>query len=87
MGSHLFLRDRNGRAVKDVAKELAQTNGPLEVIYLLRQHFPELSLIEAKELMIIATTEFGSLEEYQANLFGSLDDEASNDGPTMEGDK
>lgn len=63
-----FLRGKHGRSAKDISKELARTLSPIETIKELRNHFPELTLAQAKEVLIVTTTEYKSLEDYQADL-------------------
>ncbi len=69
---HLKL---NGRNVIEIAEKIAASAiTPLYAIKKIRAIFPHLSLIEAKEIVIIATTEYKSLYDYQGSLFPDLEE-------------
>lgn len=40
----------------------------------IREIFPHLSLMESKEMVMIATTQYKSLHDYQGNLFPDLEE-------------
>jgi hypothetical protein len=67
------MRDK-GTSPKDVCL-MAQTDGldPITVIRLLRSVF-SLSLVQAKEVMVVAERSASSLEKYQEKLALSLED-------------
>lgn len=61
---------------KNVYELVDSMNGksPLFIIKKIREFFPYLSLIEAKEIVIIGTTQHKSLYDYQGDLFPDLEE-------------
>lgn len=47
---------------------------PLFAIKKIKEIFPNLSLVDAKEIVIIATSEHKSLEDYQGSLLPDLEE-------------
>ncbi|RZL12681.1 MAG: hypothetical protein EOO62_10395 [Hymenobacter sp.] len=47
---------------------------PLFTIKKIREIFPDLSLIEAKEIFVIATSEHKSLSDYQGSLLPDVEE-------------
>lgn len=63
----LKLQDKN---VFDLVKGFDKKGEtPLKIILSIRKLFPKLSLVEAKEIMIIGTTKYKSLHDFQDDLF------------------
>lgn len=61
-----------------VQEILSQGNPPLFAVTDIREKFPAFSLMEAKEVVAIATSEYKSLHDYQGELliqFEKLDEE------------
>ena len=64
-----------GKNVYEIVDELLEKyKSPLITIQKIREIFPSLSLIEAKEVVIIRTSEHTSLHDYQGSLFRILRD-------------
>ncbi|MFC3160837.1 hypothetical protein SAMN05443633_105183 [Chryseobacterium arachidis] len=62
-----------GKNVYEIVDELmGKYKSPLVTIQKIREIFPQLSLIEAKEVVIIKTSEHKSLYDYQGSLFPDL---------------
>lgn len=71
---YLHLK-HNGKNVFEIAKEIAASAiTPLYVIKRIREIFLHLSLMESKEIVIIATTEHKSLYNYQGSLLPDLEE-------------
>ncbi|AWM13597.1 hypothetical protein DI487_06790 [Flavobacterium sediminis] len=74
-----YLKIKIGnKNVFDILNELKKESNSIDSIVKLREVFPELTLIEAKEILIISETSFNSLDEYQQNFlnhFEKLSDE------------
>ncbi|MEL1242856.1 hypothetical protein AAEO56_01170 [Flavobacterium sp. DGU11] len=64
-----YLKPENaGKDVFTIFKELSENNSPINAIIKLRELFPELTLNEAKEIMVIAQTGYKDLNDYQQSL-------------------
>ena len=71
---YLHLK-HNGRNAVEIAEEISSLGiTPLYAIKKIREIFPHLSIAKAKELVIIATTEYNSLYDYQESLFPDLEE-------------
>ncbi len=71
-----YLRlEKNSRNILLIFAELRKSLPPLQSMKELMEVFPELKLVQAKEIMILHDTDYKSLEEYQVDLFTSLLDE------------
>lgn len=65
----------NGKNAIEITREIAASaRSPLHAIKRIREIFPHLSLMESKEIVIIATTEHKSLYDYQGSLFPDLEE-------------
>ncbi len=66
----------------EIAQEIiSKGKSPLYVVREIKEKFPAFSLLEAKEVVVIATSEHKSLYDYQGELFTQLeklDDEINN---------
>lgn len=70
-----YLRlEKDGKNVFTIFNELAEKNSPMTSIAKLRELFPELTLIEAKEILILSETDYKDLNDYQKDLFNNLKD-------------
>lgn len=66
---------RDGKNAFEIAEEItASAITPLYAMKRIREIFPHLSLMESKEIVIIATTEYKSLYDYQGSLFPDLEE-------------
>lgn len=63
---------KDGKSIFAVYAELAKANTPMHAMVQLRGLFPELSLIEAKEIMVLSETDYESLEKYQEKTIGEI---------------
>lgn len=71
---YLHLK-RDGKSAFEIAEEItAAAITPLYAIKKIREIFPHLSLMESKEIVIIDTTEYKSLYDYQGSLFPNLEE-------------
>ncbi|MBW8523332.1 hypothetical protein K0U91_11175 [Chryseobacterium chendengshani] len=69
----LKLQDKN---IFDLVKDFEKKGEtPLKIILSIRKLFPKLSLVEAKEIMIIGTTKYKSLHDFQDDLFNFPEEE------------
>lgn len=67
--------ERDGKSAFEIAEEItAAAITPLYAIKKIREIFPHLSIAEAEELLIIATTEYKSLYDYQESLLPDLEE-------------
>ncbi|WP_294224273.1 hypothetical protein [uncultured Chryseobacterium sp.] len=66
--------NHNGRNVFEIAREIEVLRTPLYAMMKIRELFPHLSIAEAKELVIIATTGYKSLDDYQGSLLPDLEE-------------
>lgn len=65
----------NGKNALEIAKKIAvEDHLPLYAVKKIREIFRHLSLLEAKEIMVIATSEYKSLYDYQESIFPELED-------------
>lgn len=64
----------NGKNPFEIVEEII-SNGymPLHAVKKIREIFPFLSLEEAKEIVVIATSEYKSLYNYQGSLLPDLE--------------
>ncbi len=53
---------------------MAEYNSPLFAVKRILEMFPFLPLMEAKEIMAISTSEYKSLNDYQASLLTDLEE-------------
>jgi hypothetical protein len=60
--------EKVGENIFSIYTELKKTNDPLKAMVLMREMFPELSLIQAKEIMVLSETDYTSLRDYQKNI-------------------
>ncbi len=71
-----YLRlEKNGRNILLIFAELRKSMPPLQSVKKIMEEFPELNLVQAKELMVLHDTDYKSLEDYQENLFTKILDE------------
>lgn len=71
---YLHLKHDDKNAIEIAEEITASAITPLYTIKRIREIFPHLALMEAKELVIIATTEYKSLYDYQGSLFPDLEE-------------
>jgi hypothetical protein len=58
----------------EIVQEMTSTGrSPLHAVKEIMKKFPAFSLMEAKEVVTIATTEHKSLYDYQGELFSQLE--------------
>ena len=68
-----YLRlEKDGRNILLIFAELRKSFLPLQSIKKLMEIFPELHLMQAKEIMVLHDTNYKSLEEYQEDLFTKI---------------
>lgn len=71
-----YLRlEKDGRNILLVFAELRKSLPPLQSMKKIMEVFPELKLVQAKEIMVLHITNYKSLEEYQEDLFTHIMDE------------
>ena len=63
---------KNDKNVFEILNELKKENNSIDSMVKLREIFPELTLIEAKEILIVSETNHNSLEEYQKDFFDQI---------------
>ena len=63
---------KNGKNVLEIFSEIRKENNTMDSIIKIREVFEELTLIEAKEILIISETNFNDLEEYQKDLMNKF---------------
>lgn len=69
---HITHDDKN---VYEIVHEImVLQKSPLFAIKKIREIFPNLFLVDAKEIVIIATSEHKSLEDYQGSLLPDLEE-------------
>lgn len=71
---HLQL-EKNGRNILLIFAELRKSMSPLQAVQKLMKVFPELELVQAKEILVLHDTDYKSLEDYQTDLFTKILDE------------
>lgn len=59
---------KDGKNVFEIFNELKKQNNSMSAMVSLREIFPELTLIEAKEIVVLSETAFKSLNDYQSDL-------------------
>ena len=64
--------EKDGKIVLTIFNELAEKNSPMNSMIILRELFPELTLMEAKEILVLAETDYNDLDDYQKDLFNQL---------------
>jgi len=64
--------EKDGKNVLTIFNELAEKNSPMNSMIILRELFPELTLMEAKEVLVLAETDYNDLDDYQKDLFNQL---------------
>lgn len=71
---YLYLK-HDGKNPYEIVNEII-SNGkmPLYGVKKIRELFPLLTLAEAKEIVVIATSEHTSLYDYQGSLFPDLEE-------------
>lgn len=70
---------KNDKNVFEIWNELKKKNNSIDSMVKLREIFPELTLIEAKEILIVSETNHNSLEEYQKDFFNQIKGLEGND--------
>ncbi|AZB01514.1 hypothetical protein EG359_18710 [Chryseobacterium joostei] len=70
---YLHFRYDNKDPFEIVQEIISKGRLPLFAIKEIMEKFPAFSLIDAKEVVIIATSEYKSLYDYQGNLFTELE--------------
>lgn len=71
---YLYLK-HEGRNAYDIVKDvISDGKMPLYGVKKIRELFPFLTLTEAKEIVVIATSEHKSLYDYQGSLFSHLEE-------------
>jgi len=71
---YIYLKHQGKDIYKIIEEMMTRYKSPLFAIRKIREIFPQLSLMEAKEVVIIATTEHKSLSDYQKSLFPDLEE-------------
>lgn len=69
---HIKLGDKNVYEMMD--EIMVQYKSPLIAIKKMREIFPFLSLMEAKEIVVIRTSNHKSLYDYQGSLLPDLEE-------------
>lgn len=69
---HIKLSDKNVYEMVD--EIMAQYKSPLITVKKIRKKFPFLSLMEAKEIVVIRTSNHKSLYDYQGSLLPDLEE-------------
>lgn len=69
---HIKLDDKNVYEIVD--EIMVQYKSPLIAIKKIRKKFPFLSLMEAKEIVVIRTSNHKSLYDYQGSLLPDLEE-------------
>lgn len=70
-----FHFNHEGKNAYEIVDEIiTKYKTPLFAIKKIREIFPNLSLMEAKEIVIIATSEHKSLDDYQRSLLPDLEE-------------
>lgn len=74
--THKYLHiEHNGKSVYKIVDEImVEYNSPLFAVKRIKEIFPFLSLMEAKEIVTISTSEYKSLDDYQESLIPYLDE-------------
>ncbi|MCD0480050.1 hypothetical protein LPB90_16475 [Chryseobacterium sp. LC2016-29] len=70
---YLHLKHKDKSVYEIVDEMMEQYKSPLATIKKSREIFPQLSLMEAKEIVIIRTSEHKSLYDYQGSLLPDLE--------------
>ncbi len=71
---YLFIK-HEGKNVYEIVNDIMEKyKSPLITIKKLREALSDISLMEAKEIVTIATTEYKSLYDYQGSLFEHLEE-------------
>jgi len=70
---YLHLKDKDKSVYEIVDEMMEQYKSTLVTIKKNREIFPQLSLMEAKEIVIIRTSEHKSLYDYQGSLLPDLE--------------
>ncbi|MCX8531815.1 hypothetical protein [Chryseobacterium luquanense] len=71
---YLHLKHEEKNVYEIVYEIVEKYKSPLFTIKKIREIFPDLSLIEAKEIVVIATSEHKSLYDYQGSLLPDLEE-------------
>ncbi len=71
---YLYLKHEGKNAYKIVLEATGNGKMPLQGVKKIREIFPFLSLAEAKEIVVIATSEYKSLYDYPGSLFKELEE-------------
>lgn len=71
---YLHYNHEGKNAYEIVDKIMSKYKTPLLVMKRIREIFPDISLMEAKEIVIIATSEHKSLYDYQGSLLSDLEE-------------
>lgn len=71
---YLYIKLGDKNAYEMVDEIMAQYKSPLIAIKKIREKFPFLSLMEAKEIVVINISNHKSLYDYQGSLFPGLEE-------------
>ncbi|WP_415325692.1 hypothetical protein [Chryseobacterium sp. MMS23-Vi53] len=71
---YLHLKHEEKNIFEIVDEIMEKYKSPLITIKKIREIFPQLSLMEAKEIVIIRTSEHKSLYDYQGSFFSDLEE-------------
>ncbi|WP_370901032.1 hypothetical protein [Chryseobacterium gossypii] len=74
INKYRHLKYENKEAFEIVNEIMLEGKMPLIAVKKIKEIFPFLSLEEAKEIVVSATSEYKSLYDCRENLFGELDD-------------
>jgi len=71
---YLYLKHEGKNAFEIVNEIISSGKTQLFAVKKIREIFPHLSLIEAKEIVVISTSEYKSLYDFQGSLFPDLEE-------------
>ncbi|MDR2238667.1 MAG: hypothetical protein LBE92_21320 [Chryseobacterium sp.] len=79
---YLYLKYKGKNAYEWVLETTGNGKMPLHGVTKIREIFPFLSLAEAKEIVVIATSQYKSLHDYQEDVFKGLEEnDPTNESP------
>ncbi|MDR6465696.1 hypothetical protein [Chryseobacterium sediminis] len=70
---YLYYKYDNKNPFEIVQEVISKGKSPLYAVKEIKEKFPVFSLMEAKEVVVIATSEHKSLYDYQGDLFKQLE--------------
>lgn len=70
---YLHFRHNNKNPFEIAQEIISKGKSPLSAIKEIKEKFPAFSLMEAKEVVVIVTSEHKSLYDYQGDLFQQLE--------------